>query len=100
LKIMPNATAVGDCTAGTAQQRVDDLHTAFADPEVTVVLSAIGGDNSDELVDLLDYDLIRAHPKVFQGMSDITVLHCARQRHAGLATFYGPSLVTNLGENP
>jgi muramoyltetrapeptide carboxypeptidase LdcA involved in peptidoglycan recycling len=100
LKIMPNATAVGDWTAGTAQQRVDDLHTAFADPEVTVVLSAIGGNHSNELVDLLDYDLIRAHPKVFQGMSDITVLHCALQRHAGLATFYGPSLVTNLGEHP
>ena len=29
------------------------------------------------MVDLLDYDLIRAHPKIFQGLSDITVLHCA-----------------------
>ena len=41
-----------------------------------------------------------AHPKIFQGLSDITVLHCALQRHAGLATFYGPALVTSLAEFP
>lgn len=100
LEVMPNALAVGEWTAGTAQQRVDDLHAAFADPKITAVLCAIGGNHSNELVDLLDYDLIRAHPKVFQGVSDITVLHCALHRHAGMATFYGPALVTNLGEYP
>jgi muramoyltetrapeptide carboxypeptidase len=100
LKVMPNATAIADWTAGTPRQRVDDLHAAFADPDVSVVLCAIGGNNSNELVDLLDYDLIRSHPKVFQGLSDITVLHCALQHHAGLATFYGPGLVTNLAEYP
>jgi muramoyltetrapeptide carboxypeptidase len=100
LEVMPNALATGEWTAGTAQQRVDDLHTAFADPRVTVVLCAIGGNHSNELVDLLDYDLIRANPKIFQGLSDITVLHCALHHHAGLATFYGPALVTNLGEYP
>ena len=100
LKVMPNALAMGDWTAGTAQQRVDDLHAAFADSDVAVVLCALGGNHSNELVDLLDYDLIRKNPKIFQGMSDITVLHCALQRHAGLSTFYGPSLVTNLGEYP
>ena len=100
LKVMPNAMAVGDWAAGTPQQRVDDLHAAFADPEVSVVLCAIGGNHSNELVDLLDYDLIRANPKVFQGLSDISVLHCAFQRHCGMATFYGPALVTNLGEYP
>ena len=97
---MPNAMKRGDWTAGTPQERADDLHTAFSDPEVAVVLCAIGGNHSNELLDLLDYDLIRAHPKIFQGLSDITVLHCALQRHARLATFYGPALVTNLGEYP
>jgi len=100
LKVMPNATATGDWTAGTVRQRVDDLHAAFADSDVSVVLCAIGGNHSNELVDLLDYDLIRSHSKVFQGLSDITVLHCALHHHAGLATFYGPALVTNLAEYP
>lgn len=100
LDVMPNAMAVSGWTAGTAQQRVDDLHAAFTDPRISVVLCAIGGNHSNELVDLLDFDLIRANPKVFQGLSDITVLHCAIHRHAGLATLYGPALVTNLGEYP
>jgi muramoyltetrapeptide carboxypeptidase len=100
LKVMPNAMAIGDWTAGTPQQRADDLHAAFADPEVSVVLSAIAGNHSNELVDLLDYDLIRANPKIFQGLSDVTVLHCALHRYAGLVTFYGPALVTNLAEYP
>ena len=100
LIVMPNALALGDWTAGTPSQRADDLHAAFSDPEVAVVLCAIAGNHSNELVDLLDYDLIRANPKVFQGLSDITVLHCALHRHAGLATFYGPALVTSLAEFP
>ncbi|MEO7372173.1 MAG: S66 peptidase family protein [Ilumatobacteraceae bacterium] len=100
LKVMPNALATGAWTAGTPRQRVDDLHAAFIDPEVSIVLCAIGGNHSNELLDLIDYDLIREHPKIFQGLSDITVLHCALQRHAGLATFYGPALVTSLGEYP
>jgi muramoyltetrapeptide carboxypeptidase LdcA involved in peptidoglycan recycling len=100
LRVMPNALAVTGWTAGTAQQRVDDLHAAFADPDVGAIVAAIGGNHSNELVDLLDYDLIRANPKIFQGLSDITVLHCAIQRHAGLATFYGPALITSLAEFP
>ncbi len=100
LKVMPNALAVGAWVAGTPPERADDLHTAFADPEVSVVLCAIGGNHSNELVDLVDFDLVRAHPKVFQGLSDITVLHSAIAHHAGLATFYGPALVTNLAEYP
>ncbi|MEY2401489.1 MAG: muramoyltetrapeptide carboxypeptidase [Ilumatobacteraceae bacterium] len=100
LKVMPNAMEKGDWAAGSARQRADDLHAAFADAEVAVVLCAIGGNHSNEVLDLLDYDLIRAHPKIFQGLSDITVLHCALQHHAGMATFYGPALVTNLGEYP
>jgi muramoyltetrapeptide carboxypeptidase LdcA involved in peptidoglycan recycling len=100
LKLMPNALRVGDWTAGTPRERADDLHAAFADSEVSVVLCAIGGNNANDLLDLLDYDLVAAHPKVFQGLSDITVLHAAFARHAGLATFYGPALVTSLAEYP
>ncbi len=65
-----------------------------------MVLAGIGGNHSNQLLPLLDYDLIRSHPKVFQGYSDITVLHWALANHAGLSTFYGPALVPELGEFP
>jgi muramoyltetrapeptide carboxypeptidase len=58
----------------SAAERAEDLH-AFADPEASVVLAAIGGDHSSALLPHLDYDLIRSPPKVFQAYSDVTVLH-------------------------
>lgn len=100
VRFMPNAARSEGWASAPAEARVADLHDAFADDEVAVVLAGIGGNHSNQLLPLLDFELIRAHPKVFQGFSDITVLHWALARHAGLATFYGPALVPELGEFP
>src|SRR2546429_9759928 len=51
-----------------------------------------GGYGSAEVVPLLDYQAVAASPKPFLGFSDITGLHCALGRFAGLVTFYAPSL--------
>lgn len=64
------------------------------------MLCGIGGNHSNQLLPLLDFDLIRENPKIFQGYSDITVLHWAFARHARLGTFYGPALAPELGEFP
>ena len=70
--------------------RVTDLHEAFADPSVDGILTVIGGDHSNEMLPLLDYELIRNNPKVFCGYSDITALHNAINAKTGLVTFSGP----------
>jgi muramoyltetrapeptide carboxypeptidase len=75
--------------AGSAGQRVGDLHAMFRDPEVAGVWAARGGSGASALLPLIDYDLVRAHPKVLVGFSDITVLHLALYRHAGLVSFHG-----------
>jgi muramoyltetrapeptide carboxypeptidase LdcA involved in peptidoglycan recycling len=100
VRVMPNAARAEGWASAPAEARAADLHDAFADDEVVVVLCGIGGNHSNQLLPLLDYELIRAHPKLFQGFSDITVLHWALAKHAGLATFYGPALVPELGEFP
>lgn len=100
VRVMPNAAGSESWVSAPPEARVEDLHQAFLDDEVAVVLAGIGGNHSNQLLPLLDYDLIRAHPKVFQGYSDITVLHWALAKHAGLSTFYGPALVPELGEFP
>jgi muramoyltetrapeptide carboxypeptidase len=100
VRVMPHS---GQAMAGnqvSPQSRADDLHAAFSDPEVAVVLAAIGGDHSVELLPHLDYQLIQANPKLFQGYSDLTVLQWAVLKHAGLITFYGPALLPELGEYP
>ena len=100
VRLMPNAARSEGWASASPEERVADLHEAFADDEVAVVLAGIGGNHANQLLPLLDFELIRAHPKVFQGYSDITVIHWALAKHAGLGTFYGPALVPELGEFP
>ena len=45
--------------AGTPEQRLADLHAAFADAETSIVASVRGGYGSNYLLDGLDLDLIR-----------------------------------------
>jgi muramoyltetrapeptide carboxypeptidase len=97
---MPNSARTDGWVSSRAADRVADIHAAFADPRVTVVLAGIGGNHCNQLLPLLNWELIRANPKVFQGYSDISVLHWAMARHAGLRTFYGPALIPELGEWP
>ena len=70
--------------------RVADIHEAFADKNVKAVFTIIGGANSNQLLPYLDYDLIKANPKVFCGFSDITALLNAIYAQTGLVTFSGP----------
>lgn len=76
--------------AGTLAERLEDLHWAFADPEVDGVLCVRGGWGSAELLPHLDANLIRSNPKAFIGYSDHTSLHSWFQNEANLITFYGP----------
>ena len=75
----------------TDVEKVEDLHAAFLDPNVKGVLAAIGGFNSNQLLGRINWDIIRANPKIFAGFSDITVLNHAILAKTGLATFATPN---------
>ncbi|UXY38670.1 S66 peptidase family protein [Streptomyces albidocamelliae] len=77
--------------AGTDADRAADFQNAWCDPAVDAVLCARGGYGVQRMVDLLDWEAMRAAgPKVFVGFSDITVLHEAFATRLGLATLHGP----------
>ena len=76
--------------SSSAASRLADLHAAFADPAVDGILTFIGGYNANQLLDGLNLELIRAHPKPFCGYSDITVLQHAILAGADLVTYSGP----------
>jgi muramoyltetrapeptide carboxypeptidase LdcA involved in peptidoglycan recycling len=84
----------------SAANRVSDLHEMFLDPEVKLVVAATGGDHSCHMLPLIDFDLLRAHPTLFMGFSDITVLNVAIWKAKGLVTFNGPALLTDFAEYP
>lgn len=78
--------------AGTDAERTADLQRAWCDPSVDAVLCARGGYGAQRMVDLLDWEAMRAAgPKVFVGFSDITVLHQAFATRLGLVTLHGPA---------
>lgn len=81
---------------GTIEERVADLHEMFADPQVKGVFCLRGGYGSPQLLDKIDYKLIHNNPKVFAGYSDITALHLAIQKHAGLVTFHSPVVLSRF----
>ena len=76
--------------AGSDAERLDDLHRAFADPEVDAIWCARGGYGCTRLLGDVDFKLIKKNPKPFIGYSDITALHCAIAKKTGLVTFHGP----------
>lgn len=72
------------------QSRLDDLHDAFSDKSVDGILTMIGGYNSNQLLESINFELIRNHPKIFCGFSDITVLQNSIYSQSGLVTYSGP----------
>ena len=89
-----NAGVLDRFDSSPVEARVDDLHEAFADATVKGMLTTLGGYNSNALLDYLDYDLIRANPKILCGFSDITALATAIHAKIGLLTYSGPHFTT------
>ncbi len=84
--------------AGTVAQRLEDLHAMFADPEIDAIWAATGGSGGISLLPHIDYQLIRKHPKIFVGYSDVTCLHLAIHRQTRLVTFHGPVGISTFSD--
>lgn len=74
------------------ENRVQDIHDMFLDPEIQMVMMIVGGGFANLVIDKLDYELIRNNPKIFCGMSDGTLLTNSIYLKAGLQTYYGINL--------
>lgn len=76
--------------AGSDEDRATDINKAFADDSIKAVFCLRGGYGTPRLLNLLDYDMIACHPKVFCGYSDITALHTVFNKKCGFVTFHSP----------
>jgi len=83
------AVTAGTFTASSA--------TISADPSVDAIFAIRGGYGAAQLLDRIDYAMLRRNPKILLGYSDITVLHAAVLRKARLASWHGP-LISELGD--
>ncbi|MBA3678251.1 MAG: LD-carboxypeptidase [Sphingosinicella sp.] len=84
--------------AGKDQERAADLNAMYADDEVKAVFAVRGGWGSARILPYLDFDMIRANPKLLIGFSDITALHMAFAAKAGFTTIHGPNANSAWGK--
>lgn len=91
-KLAKNLRARHGFLAGTDRERAADLMQMFADKKVAAIICLRGGYGAARILDRLDYDVIRRHPKILSGYSDITSLHCALARKVKLISIHAPML--------
>lgn len=85
--------------AGDDMSRAKEINMFFQDPQVDAILCMRGGYGSIRLLEAIDFAMIRTHPKIFVGYSDITLLHLALNHRADLITFHGPMLTSNIADD-
>lgn len=82
--------------SGTREERLSDLHAAFADPETQAVMCLRGGYGSNYLLNGIDLEVFRAHPKLFFAYSDLTALQLYLLDQLGRPAFHGPMLAADF----
>lgn len=83
-----------DIYAGSPEARAADIMSMFEDASIDAIVCARGGYGGNRVLPLLDYEVIRANPKIFCGYSDVTGALTTMAQRSGLVTFHGPMLTT------
>jgi len=78
------------------QEKADQIHGAFADPGVDMILALRGGYSAMKSLPYIDFELIKKHPKIIAGFSDLSALLNPIFERTGLVTLHAP-MVINLG---
>ena len=86
----------GGYMAGKAEIRIEDLHEAFSRKDIKGIFCVKGGYSASQLLDKIDYELIKNNPKVFVGYSDVTNLHIVFNQKCNLGTYHGPMVKSNM----
>ena len=76
--------------------RLEDFNEAIKDKNVKCIIAARGGYNVNQLLDKIDYELLKKNEKIICGFSDITALLNAIYKKTGIQTFSGP-IFSNFG---
>lgn len=79
------------------REKADQLHRAFADPGIDIILAQRGGYSAMKSLPFIDFELIRNHPKILAGFSDLCALLNPIYERTGLVTLHAP-MVINLDE--
>ncbi len=98
--VAKNALKVRGHSAGTPREKADDINSMFEDEDISAIICSQGGGTANGCLPFLDWELIRRHPKIFCGFSDISVLLNTITDRTGLVTFHGHDVAWGFGLSP
>ncbi|WP_107840839.1 S66 family peptidase [Metasolibacillus meyeri] len=84
--------------SGTPKERAEELNELIRNLDVKMIMSTIGGTNSNSMLPYIDYEAFKANPKYVVGYSDATAVLLALYAKTGISTYYGPALIPSFGE--
>jgi muramoyltetrapeptide carboxypeptidase len=82
------------------QEKAEQIHAAFADPGVDLILALRGGYSAMKTLPFIDFDLIKRHPKIIAGFSDLSALLNPIFDRTGLVTLHAPMLINLATPTP
>jgi len=82
--------------AAPDSHRIADFNAALRDDTIDAIWCLRGGYGAMRIVEQLDYDAARRHPKPVMGYSDISVLHAAIGRACEIVSYHSPNARTTL----
>jgi len=84
--------------SGSPKERAEELNELLRNPNIKMIMSTIGGTNSNSMLPYIDYEAFKQNPKIVVGYSDATAILLALYAKTGISTYYGPALVPSFGE--
>jgi muramoyltetrapeptide carboxypeptidase len=94
--VAPHALARVGYFAGDDEGRAADLNDALHDARIDGVWCLRGGYGAVRVLDRIDWSALRGRGKPLIGYSDVTALHAAVARQAGLVSYHAPTARTAL----
>ena len=75
------------------RKKVQEVHTAFSNRKVGLILAQRGGYSCMKLLPHLNFSLIQRNPKIFAGFSDLSAMLNAIYERTGRITLHSPMVI-------
>lgn len=97
VKLSKNIFDTNRYLAGNDKDKVEELEKFFLDPKIDIIMAARGGYGAIRLIDKIDYNILKNHPKIFTGFSDVTALLLMIYKKIGMVTYHGLMATPDFG---
>lgn len=97
VKLSKNILDTNRYLAGNDKDKVEELEKFFLDPKIDIIMAVRGGYGAIRLIDKIDYNILKNHPKIFTGFSDVTALLLMIYKKTGMVTYHGLMATPDFG---